>query len=201
MKHEELRRLNPLVAVLADWEDANGTMACILPNEWSDLRQAVMDACVDQSPRMLLNALREYAESLDREPKPVASGRWDGAEYWMPLAWELCAEECGEDSCNELLWTGGPIKEPWGDRWLQYEDEAKRLIALVHKHAPANPPNPESAIKQRLTTEPPKMTEAEIDAITDAQWWTEVNKPIYAAHRAYARAICEARDKQWRGYV
>jgi hypothetical protein len=65
--------------------------------------------------------------------EPVAKD-WEGAEYWMPLAWELCADECGEDACNDLIWEGGPIPEPWGDRWLKYEDEAKRLIALVQKH-------------------------------------------------------------------
>lgn len=70
--------------------------------------------------------------------QPVAdavplSGKWEGAEEWMPLAWELCAEECGEDACTELVWEGGPVPEPWGDRWLKYEDEAKRLIALVRK--------------------------------------------------------------------
>lgn len=64
----------------------------------------------------------------------IEGGKWDGAEYWMPLAWALCAEENGEDACNELVWEGGPIPEPWGDRWLKYEDEAKRLIALVREH-------------------------------------------------------------------
>ena len=58
---------------------------------------------------------------------------WEGAEEWMPLAWELCAEEHGEEACSELLWEGGPIPAPWGERWLKYEDEAKRLIALVRK--------------------------------------------------------------------
>jgi hypothetical protein len=66
--------------------------------------------------------------------EPVAAKDWEGAEYWMPLAWELCADECGEEACTELIWEGGPIPEPWGDRWLKYEDEAKRLIALVQKH-------------------------------------------------------------------
>jgi hypothetical protein len=66
--------------------------------------------------------------------EPVAAKDWEGAEYWMPLAWELCADECGEDACNELIWEGGAVPEPWGDRWLKYEDEAKRLIALVQKH-------------------------------------------------------------------
>lgn len=144
-------------------------------------------------------ALREYAESLEREP--VASGKWEGAEYWMPLAWELCAEEGGEESCNELLWCGGPIKEPWGDRWLQYEDEAKRLIALVSKHAPTHPPR----------SEPPKMTEAEIEAIAHRKAWRFKHSSDPAHSDTYtfnghtlqdfAAAICELRDKQWRGEV
>lgn len=66
------------------------------------------------------------------EPEPVA---WEGAEEWEQLAWHLCADENGEDACNELIWEGGPIKEPWGERWLMYEDEAKRMIALVRKYA------------------------------------------------------------------
>ena len=69
-------------------------------------------------------------------PEPVA---WEGGEGWESLAWELCADENGEDACNELIWEGAPSPEPWGDRWMKYEGEAKRLIALVHKHA-AHPP-------------------------------------------------------------
>ena len=87
------------------------------------------------------------AEMTDATPsaqpaqqEPVAKD-WEGAEYWMPLAWELCADEWGEEACTELIWEGGPIPEPWGERWLKYEDEAKRLIALVQKHttSPAQP--------------------------------------------------------------
>lgn len=57
-------------------------------------------------------------------------------EEWERLAWHLCAEEHGEDACNDLLWEGGPQPEPWGDRWLKYEGDAKRLIALVREHVP-----------------------------------------------------------------
>ena len=64
----------------------------------------------------------------DDSKKPVA------CEAWESLAWALCAAEHGEDACNELLYAGGPIPEPLGDRWMQYEGEAKRLIELVHKH-------------------------------------------------------------------
>ena len=62
--------------------------------------------------------------------KPVA---WEGAEEWEPLAWQLCADEHGEESCTDLIWDIGVIPEPWGDRWQTYEDEAKRMIAMVRK--------------------------------------------------------------------
>jgi hypothetical protein len=55
------------------------------------------------------------------------------------MAWELCADECGEDACNEMIWEGGPIPEPWGEQWLKYEDQAKRLIAMVQKNTPPQP--------------------------------------------------------------
>ena len=58
---------------------------------------------------------------------------WEGAEEWEPLAWELCADEHGEESCNDLIWDMGVIPEPWGERWQKYEDEAKRMIAMVRK--------------------------------------------------------------------
>ena len=74
---------------------------------------------------------RELGLNYEPEQEPVA---WEGGEGWESLAWELCANENGEDSCNELIWEGGPIPEPWGDRWMKYEEEAKRLIALVQKH-------------------------------------------------------------------
>jgi len=70
------------------------------------------------------------------DAEPVA---W-GEEGWESLAWALCAEEHGEEACTQLIWSGGPIPEPWGDRWMKYEDEAKRMIALVQKHtAPQRP--------------------------------------------------------------
>lgn len=88
-----------------------------------------------------LTETQEQALSQPAEGQVLAAprGKWEGGEYWMPLAWQLCADECGEDACNELVWEGGPIPEPWGDRWLKYEHEAKRLISLVHEHAPYSP--------------------------------------------------------------
>ena len=45
-----------------------------------------------------------------------------------------------------------------------------------------DPPSPPAASAKPLTDE-------QINAITDQQWASGVNKPIYAAHMAYARAI------------
>ena len=64
---------------------------------------------------------------------------WTGGEEWEALAWHLCAEENGEDACGELIWEGGPTPEPWGDRWMKYESDAKRMIELVRKFVAAPP--------------------------------------------------------------
>jgi hypothetical protein len=100
--------------------------------------------------------------------EPVAAKDWEGAEYWMPLAWELCADECGEEACTELVWEGGPIPEPWGERWLKYEDEAKRLIALVQKHTipPAAQPAP---VQEPVSQDPiTQLQVAQIIAMRDS---------------------------------
>lgn len=73
---------------------------------------------------------------------------WDGAEEWERLAFELCADEHGEESCNELIWSDF---EPWGERWLKYEDEAKRMISLVRKHtAPVAAPDTWTSVKDAM---------------------------------------------------
>jgi hypothetical protein len=92
---------------------------------------AIKESLANEALEKMAENARELG--LDYEPaqEPVA---WEGGEGWESLAWELCADENGEDSCNELIWEGGPIPEPWGDRWMKYEEEAKRLIALVQKH-------------------------------------------------------------------
>jgi hypothetical protein len=77
---------------------------------------------------------------------PDPAQKWEGAEEWMPLAWELCANECGEEACTELIWEGGPIPEPWGDRWLKYEDQARGMIAMVRASLAAVQA-PESALR------------------------------------------------------
>lgn len=101
------------------------------------------------NPNAVQHLIEEALAALQSaQPAEVSDAKWEGAEEWMPLAWELCADECGEEACTELVWEGGPIPEPWGDRWLKYEDEAKRLIELVRKHVPTLRP------AQQATPEP-----------------------------------------------
>lgn len=89
---------------------------------------------------LTLGACAAALESTTPPERVQGEAAWENSEGWESLAWELCADEHGEEACSELIWEGGPVPEPWGDRWLKYEDEAKRLIALVHKHVPATPP-------------------------------------------------------------
>lgn len=94
----------------------------------------------------IISTLRAYVDE-DRKarasmPLPAAGQEpvaWTGGEEWEQLAWHLCAEENGEESCGELIWEGGPVPEPWGERWLKYEGEAKRMIELVRKFAAPQP--------------------------------------------------------------
>jgi hypothetical protein len=91
--------------------------------------------------RTYWEAEREISAALAQQAQAVPASKWEDAEEWMPLAWELCANECGEEACTELVWEGGPIPEPWGDRWLKYEDQAKEMIAMVRKHVAVPPPS------------------------------------------------------------
>jgi hypothetical protein len=122
--------MNPKEALqtLVDELPKNG--ACPNPCKVCD----AIDVLTDELNRRAFDAQPEPAA-----PTVVEPARWEGGEGWESLAWELCADENGENACAELVWEGGAIPEPWGDRWMKYEGEAKRLIALVHKYA-ATPP-------------------------------------------------------------
>jgi hypothetical protein len=97
------------------------------------------------------------------------SDKWEGAEEWMPLAWALCANECGEEACTELIWEGGPIKEPWGDRWLKYEDQAKEMIVMVRKHVATPTPAPVAQHPAELTGVLRNLVKA-LDATNWSSW-------------------------------
>lgn len=107
---------------------------------------------------LLLLVTRALA-AAEQPAEPVPTG-WDGTEEWEALAWHLCAEENGEDACNELVWEGGPMPEPWGDRWLKYEGPAKDMIAKVRKFA--SPTAPAQAPLPHL--------KAAADAVMAHQW-------------------------------
>ncbi len=60
--------------------------------------------------------------------------------------------------------------------------EIKRLIGVVD----------DLKLSRQLWIE---LTDDEIDRVTDTQWASNNHKPIYAAHRAFARAV-EAKLKE-----
>lgn len=73
----------------------------------------------------------------------------------------------------QLLVNQANAEYGWGASYFDIEKFANLVAA--------------KALAQPLQRKP--LTDEEIDAVTDSQWAKGVNKPIYAAHRAYARAI------------
>jgi hypothetical protein len=139
----------------------------------------------------LAEEARAALAALRAQPAPdeQAAGQWEGGEEWERLAWHLCAEENGEDACTELIWEGGPQPEPWGDRWLKYEGEAKRLIRLVRAFA-THPP------AQRAQAE----AVAEIVGDTRFEGWLSCHEPDRTCGRTVAYTKQDMRDCYWAGY-
>ena len=139
----EKLRLGALCKEMPEAADLIERQATELEKAHEARRQAQREAAdlKERMARSRIDLMRELREQGWTAPSlTVAGGKWEGAEEWMPLAWELCAEENGEEACNELIWEGGPIPEPWGDRWLKYEDQAKEMIAMVRTHVPTPQP-------------------------------------------------------------
>jgi len=76
-------------------------------------------------------------------------------------------EDC--EVCQGEVTYNQPVTVPW------------TTIKEIHKAIFATP-----------HTEAVRMSDQEIDAITDQQWRDKSDTPIYAAHRAYARAVEQA---------
>ena len=68
---------------------------------------------------------------------------------------------------------GTYMKEEIVKRWMQFPDCEYLPPSAQPKAAPKAKP----------------LTDEQIDAVTDVQWAANNNKPVYAAHRAFARAI------------
>ena len=154
------------------------------------LAESILDwlaSATQQAEPLMLNGLTESETSatasvagLVRPSSTVEDGKWEGAEEWMPLAWDLCANECGEEACSELIWEGGTIPEPWGDRWLKYEDQAKEMIAMVRKHVPT-PTVPEAM----------KVVTAALIADPDYAWSWHCNITMAQVDEGNDHAIAE----------
>lgn len=83
---------------------------------------------------------------------------------------------------------------------LKEQQTQQEPVAWRHKgagHFTVTPLVSKFSEWEPLYAAPPQrkpMTDEEIDRITDAQWAANNHKPMYAAHRAYARAIERAHN-------
>lgn len=102
------------------------------------------------------------------------AGRQEGMKQKRAL-WEL--SKLGQEIEAQPERTGWPAGLLQDDdrklsKWLASKPDAKHIVDMAQP--------------QRQWVEP---TDEEIDRVTDAQWARNNDKPIYAAYRAYARAI------------
>ena len=81
-----------------------------------------------------------------------------------PVAWMFQHEETGRTMCVDAQ------QVEWG-----FEKGNPRLKKIAPLYTAPTPRKP--------------LTDEEIDRVTDQQWAQNNHKPIYAAHRAYARAL------------
>lgn len=79
------------------------------------------------------------------------------------------------------LWSGMPQRQPQEPRWDGDDNIESPHNACMHK-----------GYCLKLKAQAPQrqpLSDEEIDRVTDAQWAANNHKPVYAAHRAFARAI------------
>ena len=107
------------------------------------------------------------------------------------------------DALDDLLyWDNGKPEYDEARKALQVGKQAlaqpeQEPVAWMDADGNVSDNNDHKCFPIPLYTTPPQrtwvgLTDDEIDRVTDAQWGKGVNKPIYAAHRAYARAIEQA---------
>lgn len=73
--------------------------------------------CIGDQPEMTPEEIAEY-EAHEKAVYDVA-------------LWLMAREGEDEGDPHELLYSGGPIPEPWGERWQRWEDAAREVVALV----------------------------------------------------------------------
>ena len=119
-----------------------------------------------------MTTLREVAEAIMEQLK----GGW------------VCESDPVAQDLKAAL--AEPVQEP-----VAWYSEARHIDSAWAAAVTLKHPGPEGKYMRKVTplyTAPPQrkpLTDEEIDRITDQQWAANNHKPIYAAHRAYARAI------------
>ena len=99
--------------------------------KWGGSYWVFEDADLHPFVRTILT-LASHTQAVPQALDVMSDEHYNG-EGWELLAMALAAEE--HDDIHRLILCGGPIPQPWGEVWEQYEDEAKRMIELVKKHA------------------------------------------------------------------
>ena len=110
-------------------------------------------------------AMEPYADIKPRDWKTDREKLWRSYDVLRAALAEQPAEQEPVAWCDQY--------EGHIDGLRHYSDGGAREIPLYAAPQPKREP----------------LTDEDIDQVTDTQWESNNHKPIYAAHRAYARAI------------
>ena len=105
------------------------------------------------------------------------------------LEWAADLRNCPSAIAALKFALAQPEQEPVA--WMFTENEKYGNAVVLKKHKPKTYDSNWWSMTPLYTAPPQRkpLTDEEIDRITDAQWASNNHKPVYAAHRAYARAI------------
>jgi hypothetical protein len=150
---------------------------------------------------MALGAL-EYIDSplhvreIDKVGKAIAAldAALEQPEHTeQPLEMVATCKECLPVEREPVAWR--TFDGEGGYDFRYYQDDEEYQQRFIERNGEQNA----SWVEPLYTAPPPRewqgLTDEEIDKVTDAQWSRNNHKPMYAAYRAYARAI-EAKLKE-----
>ena len=125
----------------------------------------------------------EYGINIDFMREPVAD--IDAKLRALNVARAALAEQPAEP----VAWI-----DPKHLEWLRQSPDNMTGAGLA-----ARKPKNSDLVPLYTAPQPAKrkpLTDEEIDRVTDVQWASNNHKPIYAAHRAYARAVIAAYERK-----
>lgn len=153
--NERTRTLPPVLKVLVDWENENGTLAAIMPHEAEALCKRLAEASVTESPRMAADALSAPSQAVtegdscatDSERGMRLVGPHGGLKEAMPSPTDADLN----DPLFEAIWQATKTWDVNAPEYYKgYCGMNGSHVMLILAAIRALPPAPGSTMQQRL---------------------------------------------------